>query len=289
MSLDDAVLMRESKAQHEDAIPAEPGARPRVNLLAKDHQWGRIAAAWLRALFPDAVVHLGAVGMPLPEGLGRDPAASAGTCRRRHILLSFLSPWIVPQTVLDRFAVAINFHPGSREYPGTGCYNFALYEGAREYGCVAHHMLARVDRGRIIAERRFPMAEDETVESLQFKTLAVMLGLYSEILAMLAAGACLPILEQGWTRPPFRRRQLDALMRITADMPIGEVRRRLRATDYPGFLNAWIDRPDGRYHYGLREGPALAFRQDLFAIDPEERPTSAEGTKAPRPRDTAGA
>lgn len=260
--------MRESDPQHEERSPAGPDDRPAVTLLAKDHQWGRVAAAWLRALFPDAVVHLGAVGMPLPDGLGRDGQETVATPRRRRILLSFLSPWIVPQSVLERFAIAINFHPGPREYPGTGCYNFALYEGAGEYGCVAHHMLARVDSGRIIAERRFPVAKDETVETLQFKTLAVMLGLYAEVLAQLAAGTPLPELDQGWTRPPFRRRQLEELMRITADMPVEEVRRRVRATDYPGFLNAWIDRPDGRYHYALREGPALAFRPDLFAAAP---------------------
>ncbi len=235
-----------------------------VVLLAKDHPWGRTAAAWVKALFPGAEIHLGRPGMPFPHAADGWRKAVRGA-NRSNVLLSFLSPWIVPQEVLDRFDLAVNFHPGPREYPGTGCYNFALYEGAQEYGCVAHHMLARVDRGRLVAERRFPIAADETVETLQFKTLAVMLGLFAEILGHLAAGRPLPEMAEGWRRAPFRRRQLEELMRITPDMPAHEVRRRVRASDYPGFLNAWIDLPDGRYHYALREGPALAFRPGILA------------------------
>ncbi len=252
--------------QHEP--PSGRGSAPAVavTLLAKDHRWGRTAAAWVRALFPDAEIHLGRTGTPLPDGLGLVGDSESPRHGTRRVLLSFLSPWIVPQEVLDRFAIALNFHPGPRDYPGTGCYNFALYEGAREYGCVVHHMLAQVDSGRIVAERRFPIAPDETVETLQFKTLGVMLGLFAEILAGLAAGAPLPESAEGWRRPAFRRRQLEALMRITPDMPADEVRRRVRATDYPGFFNAWIDLPDGRYHYAVRDGPALAFRPGILPL-----------------------
>ena len=262
--------MNTGVSQNEPASGHARASAVAVTLLAKDHQWGRTAAAWVRALFPDAAIHLGRTGTPLPEGLGLSGGGGSRQEEARPVLLSFLSPWIVPQTVLDRFALALNFHPGSRAYPGTGCYNFALYEGAREYGCVVHHMLAKVDSGQIVAERRFPIAPDETVESLQFKTLGVMLGLFAEILARLAAGAPLPTASDGWQRPAFRRRQLEELMRITPDMPADEVRRRVRATDYPGFFNAWIDLPDGRYHYAVREGPALAFRPGIFPRPPEE-------------------
>ncbi len=262
----------------QESATASPLPRDRVVLLAKDHGWGRSAAAWLRALFPCAETHLAPVGTPFPTALV-DAPRSPQAVGARQILLSFLSPWIVPAEVLARFDLALNFHPGPREYPGTGCYNFALYEGAREYGCVVHHMHARVDSGPIVAERRFPVAADETVETLQLKTLAVMLGLFGEILAILAAGAALPQAAQGWTRPAFRRRQLEELCRITPHMAAEERRRRLRATDYPGFLNAYIDLADGRYHYGLRPGPALAMRPDVAPeprLPPDGMPDHAE-------------
>ena len=115
-------------------------ARASVVLLAKDHAWGRTAAAWVRALFPDADIRLGTPGTDFPRDIGFRPDSRMRQADRadggmEQVLLSFLSPWIVPQEALDRFSLALNFHPGPREYPGTGCYNFALYEGAREYGC----------------------------------------------------------------------------------------------------------------------------------------------------------
>ncbi|MFW8746219.1 formyltransferase family protein, partial [Mesorhizobium japonicum] len=72
--------------------------------------------------------------------------------------------WIYPAQLLSNASfAAINFHPGSPDYPGTGCTNFAVYEGAKEYGITCHHMKAGVDSGDIIAVKRFSINEDDTV------------------------------------------------------------------------------------------------------------------------------
>ena len=44
-------------------------------------------------------------------------------------ILSFRSQSILPESLLKipKF-YSINFHPGPPEYPGTGCFNFAIYE-----------------------------------------------------------------------------------------------------------------------------------------------------------------
>ena len=41
--------------------------------------------------------------------------------------------------------------------------------------------------------------------------------------------------NERWTRPPFTRVQFEALRRIDPGMPADEVRRRVRATDYPPY------------------------------------------------------
>ncbi len=65
-------------------------------------------------------------------------------------IISFVSPWIIPENLLNSAQkAAINFHPGPPDYPGTGCYNFALYEGTKKYGVTAHHMEKKVDTGNI--------------------------------------------------------------------------------------------------------------------------------------------
>ena len=58
---------------------------------------------------------------------------------------------------------AINFHPASPEYPGTGCNNFALYENAGEYGVTCHYMAPKADTGKIIKVKRFPVFANDDV------------------------------------------------------------------------------------------------------------------------------
>jgi len=202
-------------------------------LLCKRDDWSGRAVDLATALFGERLrVERGNVGDPPPAAL-----AEVGG----GVILSFLSPWIVPAEPLARAALALNFHPGSRDYPGIGCYNFALYEAAREYGPVCHHMTARVDRGAVVAERLFPVFAEDTVETLKLRTMVSMLDLFHDILSRLRSGAPLPETGRSWTRDPFRRRDLDALCRITPDLPADEIRRRVRATTYPGYPGAAIE------------------------------------------------
>ena len=72
------------------------------------------------------------------------------------LIISFISSWIYPQQLLSNAGfAAINFHPGSPDYPGTGCTNFAVYNGEKEYGITCHHMNATIDTGSIIQVKRF--------------------------------------------------------------------------------------------------------------------------------------
>lgn len=223
----------------------------RIVLLSKTSP--SCEAAWeiAREAFGASLhIHGGHVGDPAPDLLSGAPPAW---------LISFLSPWVVGREALARAGCPINFHPASSDYPGSGCYNFALYEGAREYGAVCHIMLEKVDTGPIVEERRFPVAADETVETLKLRTMEVMLGLFRDMVGRIVRGEPLPRADHGWTRKPFRFRDLDALRRITPDMPEEEVRRRVRATTYPGWPGAWRENDDGsRYHYPIPQRPPLA-------------------------------
>jgi methionyl-tRNA formyltransferase len=206
---------------------------PRRILFTKRDEWSGHAAKLGRAILGASLeIRSGANGDPFPGDLPEG---------RIDSIISFVSPWIVPPALLERAALAINFHPGSRDYPGIGCYNFALYEEAAEFGAVCHHMAAAVDTGPIIAERRFPVLAGETVESLKLRTMAVMLALYHEVLTAIAAEKPLVAAGVTWSRRPFLRRELNALARITPDMPADEIRRRVRAMTYPGFPGPQVE------------------------------------------------
>src|SRR6266481_2419879 len=82
-------------------------------------------------------------------------------------ILCFRSYFILPKALIDRAHIAaINFHPAPPDYPGSGCVNLALYDGAKTYGVTAHVMNEKVDNGPIIHCRRFPIFPQDTVSTL---------------------------------------------------------------------------------------------------------------------------
>jgi methionyl-tRNA formyltransferase len=212
-------------------------AQGKVFLLSKQDRFSGEAAAIARGLLGERLrLFTGKVGDPYPDltALTRD-----------DVLVSFLSPWIIRQEDLDRAGTAINFHPASVDYPGIGCYNFALYDEASEFGAVCHHMLAKVDTGAIVEERRFALLADDSVETLKLRTMETMVAMFRDLIALVARGEPLPRAGVHWTRPPFTRKQLYALKVVTPDMDEAEVRRRVRAVTYPGYPGAVLHRPDG--------------------------------------------
>ena len=221
-----------------------------IILLAKTETFSRQAETLARALFGDRLeTHLGAVGDPLPEGLDQ---------ARPAFLLSFLSPWIVPGFILENSGTALNFHPASVDYPGIGCYNFALYDQAPEFGAVCHHMLAKVDSGTVVEERRFPLLPSDTVETLKLRTMVTMLAMFHDVCSSIASGRPLGTAERQWTRKAYTRREMNALKAVTPDMDETEVARRIRAGVYPGYPGPSVTIAGFTFYYPVPERPPLA-------------------------------
>jgi methionyl-tRNA formyltransferase len=204
-----------------------------VLLLTRDTPAGAAIADLARLIFGERLrVVRGSRGGSIPEDV-------FGT--RYRAVLSYLSLWIVPARLIELAELAINFHPGSTDYPGVGCYNFALYEEAEEYGVVCHHMAPKVDTGAIIEERRFPVFAGDTVESLKYRSLIVLADVFHGIVCRIASGEPLPSAASSWKRRPFTRRELNELGRITPEMTPEEVQRRVRAMTYPGYPGAFTE------------------------------------------------
>lgn len=184
----------------------------------------------------------GAQHEPFPEGL------NSGF----DILISYLSPWIIPRAVLDTVPIAINFHPAPPEYPGIGCFNFALNDKVTEYGITCHHMAPVVDTGAIIAVSRFPVTNDESVLSLSIKSYAHMHMLCIQILDCLSQDLPLPQTSETWQRKPFKRTQLEELCRVSLDIPEEQLERVVNATTFPGMPGAYFE-IDGRIYSIMRD------------------------------------
>jgi methionyl-tRNA formyltransferase len=193
-------------------------------LRKKDNEYAQRAEDFIRSHYPQATIF---------SGHRKDRLPPEVINWKGDLMISFISSWIYPATLLEnaRYA-AINFHPGSPEYPGTGCTNFAVYHGAKEYGITCHHMKAAVDSGHIIQVKRFPVADDDTVYSVTQRCYHLIEESFYEIMQLVLNGEPLPVTNEAWKRKPYTRKQLDDLCHIRPDMSPEEVERRIKATTY---------------------------------------------------------
>lgn len=193
-------------------------------LCKKENSYAQRAAAWLNDHFPNAVIFSADRSAPLPEHILNWSG---------DVLISFISSWVLPASLLERAKIAaINFHPGSPDYPGTGCTNFALYNNAAEYGVTCHHMKAVVDTGQIIKVAKFQLQPSDTVFGVTRHCYELLEQLFYEMMEILARGEALPVSDEKWTRKAYTRKELNELCEIKADMSEEEIEKRIRATTY---------------------------------------------------------
>ena len=166
------------------------------------------------------------------------------------ILISFLSPWIIPKSVLVRTRIAnINFHPGPPEYPGIGCFNFAIYNDEKRYGVTAHIMKEKVDTGAIIGIKMFPLLKNDSVYSLSLKSYKHLRDLFYKTIGFILKNNSLPNTITSWKRKPFLRKELEDLCLINYKMSKKEIEKRIRATVYPNMPGAYIKLAGYKFEY----------------------------------------
>ncbi|PKQ29463.1 MAG: hypothetical protein CVT60_05240 [Actinobacteria bacterium HGW-Actinobacteria-10] len=210
-----------------------------------DREESACAKAFMEANFADVSVLDAVIGDDYFSGTGWWDDWSG------DYIVSYLSPLIVPERLLQRANVAaVNFHPAPPEFRGVAPASFALYEGATEYGVTCHHMAPRVDWGELIEVRRFPVLETDSVESLLTRAHARLLEMFREIMSGVAAGEALPSAEGVWREHLYTRAEIDALCKLEVDMSEIEVARRIRATTYPGMPGAYVQMWGRRFTFG---------------------------------------
>jgi len=166
------------------------------------------------------------------------------------LIISYISNWIIPEPLLKKTKRwNINFHPGPPEYPGIGCFNFAIYNSASEYGATAHLMDSKVDTGDIIRVHRFEMSATESVTSLSNKTYKVLFSLLKEVINHIVKYDSLPETNENWLRAPYKRNELEELAKIDLIMSKDEIDKRIRATYYPGKPAPFIEISGHKFEY----------------------------------------
>ncbi|HLI99590.1 MAG TPA: formyltransferase family protein [Bradyrhizobium sp.] len=166
----------------------------------------------------------------VPIETSAELAALSPYVLRRARLIAFVTPVIVPKTILDQLGYgAVNFHPGPPNYPGWASAHFALYEDADEFGATAHVMVERVDAGPIVDVEMFQIPPDTSVLALEGMAYARLAHLFWRMAKRLAQDPELPsALPVQWGPKKYSQRDYRALCEITPDISKSEFERRMR-------------------------------------------------------------
>lgn len=185
------------------------------------------AESYLRRLFDRVtVVRSSKIGDRLPDEVENGKFDS---------LFAFRSHIIVTRPLIERTGICLNFHPGPPERPGIGCVNFALYDGDEQYGSTCHYIVPEVDAGDIVSVSRFPICENDTVESLLIRSYDYLLCQLYDVAPVVASGERPSPCGAQWTRKATRKKDLDKLMDMPIDSTPEELHRLRRATSFGEF------------------------------------------------------
>ena len=129
--------------------------------------------------------------------------------------------FLIPNKILKKASIAINFHPGPPEYRGIGCVNFALYNNSKEYGITAHLMNNKIDNGKILDVKRFRIKKIDTVDTvlnfsykLQVKQAKKIIKLICSMGNSYIKKIQLSSNNFFWSKNIFTRKQLNKLYKI---------------------------------------------------------------------------
>ncbi|MDP8236758.1 MAG: bifunctional UDP-4-amino-4-deoxy-L-arabinose formyltransferase/UDP-glucuronic acid oxidase ArnA [Candidatus Erginobacter occultus] len=178
-------------------------------------------------------------GLPVyaPENVNHPIWTDRIKAMQPDLIFSFYFRNLISKEILDLAPRgAFNLH-GSLlpRYRGRCPINWVLVNGEKETGVTLHHMVSRADAGDIVAQKAFPIADDDTALSLFSKSEEATVRLLDDVLPLIKAGTAPRIPQDESRATKFGgRRPEDG--RIDWNLPPADIRNLVRAVTqpYPG-------------------------------------------------------
>jgi len=154
-------------------------------------------------------------------------------------LFSIANLAVLPAAVLARArAGAVNFHDGPLPaHAGLNAPVWSLLAGEAEHGITWHLIEGGVDEGRVLEERRFAIAPEDTALTLNTKCFEAGLDSFPGLLAQIEAGAQPRPQAAGARKLHLRADRPAAMGRIDFALPAADVARLVRALDHGRYWN----------------------------------------------------
>ena len=211
------------------------GRQSCIFLAGGDYKLSKLGLNWVSDLFE--VVH--SVWVPRSFKEYEDKVFE----KKADWIFNFLSPVILREDEL-RMGVrgAINFHPAPSKYPGVGGCSYAIYNRDGEFGVVCHEMAWKVDSGKILRSRRFPIGTDDTCEVIHGKAEVESFLLMQEVLSDIAKTGKKPKGNgEDWFCMAKTRADFERFMRVSHLEDPVEIVRKAKALRHSQFPGPWLE------------------------------------------------
>ena len=168
-----------------------------------------------------------------PDKLGKNEADSIRELRP-DLIFSFSYRTVIPVSILELAPLgAFNLHGALLpRYRGRACVNWAVLRGETQTGVTLHHMVARVDEGRVVDQEAVSIGPDDTAYDVFKKMIPAARTALRRSLPSILEGTA-----HGWEQDESlatyfgRRRPEDGL--IDWSKPATDVRNLVRAVTHP--------------------------------------------------------
>jgi methionyl-tRNA formyltransferase len=131
---------------------------------------------------------------------------------------------------------AINFHPGTPDFRGIGCINYAIYKNVKKYGSTCHLMDDKIDNGKIIDVSYFKIDRQSNLSQLLRKTHKTMFIQAINIINYLFKDHknLIKLIKQNnnikWSKKIYKIRDLEKLYRIDLNKSKTGILNQIRST-----------------------------------------------------------
>ena len=153
-------------------------------------------------------------------------------------IICFRSFYILNKKLIKKASLAaLNFHPGTPNFRGIGCVNYALYNKSKFYGSTCHLVEEKIDNGKILDIKKFKLRLKDTVKSTLTKTHIIMLKQAKLILSKLLKNEnnLKKLLNKNkkikWSGKLKNIKQLNQFYKIDTKISKSDFKKKVRATN----------------------------------------------------------
>ena len=170
---------------------------------------------------------------------------------RYDYLFSFLNPVFIKKDIRKKIKrISINFHPGPPEYPGYGCYNFALLDAVNSYGCTAHEVNDKIDNGKIIDVRRFRFKyKNINLEKLIKMTHKNSFFQFKKIINQIIKNNYVEINKnEKWEKKTaYTKNEFEKARKINLKESVANILKKIKAFSYKNYETVYLEIKGRRY------------------------------------------